>query len=157
MKAKLTILVVVLSVAAALAVYSTQLRTAKAAAFDAKSPQPGSANADAAAQGPTFTRDIAPIVFDHCANCHRPGEVAPFALTSYKEVKKHARQIADLTSDRVMPPWKPEHGYGDFIGERRLDDDQIKLIGQRPRVTPRPCRRCRSSPRVGCSASRTWW
>jgi mono/diheme cytochrome c family protein len=130
MKAKLTILAVVLSVAAALAVYSIQLHAAKAATFDAKSPQPGAANADAAAQGPTFTRDIAPIVFDHCANCHRPGEVAPFALTSYKEVKKHARQIADLTSDRVMPPWKPEHGYGDFIGERRLNDDQIKLIGE---------------------------
>lgn len=76
----------------------------------------------------TFTRDIAPIVFANCVSCHRPGEVAPFALTNYREVRKHASQIADVTEQRFMPPWKPEAGHGDFIGARLLTEPQIKLI-----------------------------
>jgi hypothetical protein len=77
---------------------------------------------------PTFSHDIAPIVFDNCVSCHRPGEVAPFSLSSYDDVKKRASQIATVTGDRYMPPWKPEPGFGHFTGERRLIDAQIKLI-----------------------------
>jgi hypothetical protein len=82
----------------------------------------------AAAAAPTFSHDIAPIVYDNCVSCHRPGEVAPFSLFTYDDVKKRAEQIVDVTGDRYMPPWKPEPGYGHFIGERRLTDAQIKLI-----------------------------
>ncbi len=76
----------------------------------------------------TFTHDIAPIVYANCVSCHRPGQVAPFALMSYSDLKKRAEQIVTVTQSRYMPPWKPEPGYGDFIGERRLSDEQIKLI-----------------------------
>jgi hypothetical protein len=78
---------------------------------------------------PTFNRHIAPIVFEHCASCHRPGEVAPFSLLSYADVKKRAEQLAQVTSRRFMPPWKSVEGHGRFIGERRLTKDQIELIG----------------------------
>jgi len=78
----------------------------------------------------TFTKDIAPIVYNNCVSCHRPGEVAPFSLLDYKDVRRHAKEIADLTHSRVMPPWKPEIGFGDFKGVRRLSDQQIDLLQQ---------------------------
>lgn len=77
----------------------------------------------------TFSRDIAPIVNANCVACHRAGEVAPFPLTSYEEVAKHAKQIARVTGDRIMPPWKPEENYGHFCNERRLTEPEIALIG----------------------------
>ena len=72
--------------------------------------------------------DIAPILFNNCVSCHRPGEVAPFSLLDYKSARKHAKEIGDQTATRSMPPWKPEPGFGDFIGVRRLNDAQISLI-----------------------------
>jgi mono/diheme cytochrome c family protein len=77
---------------------------------------------------PTFGADIAPLVHSNCAVCHREGEAAPFSLLSYRDVKKHARQIVDITSRKVMPPWKPDAACGHFIGERRLSDGQIDLL-----------------------------
>src|SRR5439155_16239103 len=82
-------------------------------------------------RGPvTFSRDVAPIVFQKCAGCHRPGQSAPFALLTYEEIKKHARQIAEVTQRRYMPPWLPEPGYGEFAFDRRLSVDQIETIQQ---------------------------
>ena len=82
-------------------------------------------------RGPvTFSRDVAPIVFQKCAGCHRPGQSAPFALLTYEEIKKHARQIAEVTQRRYMPPWLPEPGYGEFALDRRLGSDQIGIIQQ---------------------------
>jgi hypothetical protein len=78
----------------------------------------------------TFSRDIAPILYAQCAACHREGETAPFALVTYDDARKHAKQIADVTSRRIMPPWKAEHGFGDFLAERRLSDVQIDAIGK---------------------------
>jgi tetratricopeptide (TPR) repeat protein/mono/diheme cytochrome c family protein len=77
---------------------------------------------------PTFTRDIAPIVYANCATCHRPGEAAPFSLLSYADVKGRARQVAEVTASRYMPPWPPEPGHGEFQGERRLTEAQIATI-----------------------------
>src|SRR6266545_2729494 len=56
----------------------------------------------------TFNKDIAPIIFNNCASCHRPNAVAPFSLLSYQDVKKRAKQIAYVTEKRIMPPWKPD-------------------------------------------------
>ncbi|MDP8990126.1 MAG: redoxin domain-containing protein [Acidobacteriota bacterium] len=75
-----------------------------------------------------FAHDIAPIIYRDCAPCHRPGEAGPFSLLTYQDVKSHARQIADVTRRRYMPPWAPQAGYGHFAGERRLSDAQIQLI-----------------------------
>lgn len=78
----------------------------------------------------TFNKDIAPIIFKHCAPCHHPGEVAPFSLLNYSDVKKRAKLISLVTQSRYMPPWKPEPGYGDFRGARRLTDEEIGMIKQ---------------------------
>jgi hypothetical protein len=78
----------------------------------------------------TFNKDIAPIVFQQCSSCHRPGEVAPFALLNYRDLSKRAKLIQSVTKDRIMPPWKAEAGGLHFEDERRLTDDQISLIDQ---------------------------
>jgi tetratricopeptide (TPR) repeat protein len=97
----------------------------------------------------TFNKDIAPILFEHCVTCHRPidgstsagprgadapGELcvagAPFSLLDYQNAHRHAREIADATRARVMPPWLPVPGHGEFVNERRLNDDQIASIEQ---------------------------
>ena len=77
---------------------------------------------------PTYNKDIAPILNSQCAECHRPGEVAPFSLLTYSDAAKRASLIAAVTAKRFMPPWKPEPGYGSFQHERRLTDDQLALI-----------------------------
>ena len=79
---------------------------------------------------PTFTRDIAPIIFQNCSTCHRPGQSAPFNLLNYQDVKKHMKEIAEVTARRYMPPWLPEPGYGDFAGARLLSAQQIGAIQQ---------------------------
>src|SRR5437763_14117682 len=84
--------------------------------------------ATAGAAPPTFNKDIAPILYQHCATCHRPGEVAPFSLLTYQDAAKRAKLIATVTERRYMPPWKAEPGYGHFANERRLTDAQIALI-----------------------------
>jgi hypothetical protein len=80
-------------------------------------------------EGPvTFSKEIAPIVFKNCTPCHRPGESGPFDLLSYADVKKHARDIASVTARRIMPPWLPEPGYGEFESDRRLADRDLSLL-----------------------------
>jgi hypothetical protein len=78
----------------------------------------------------TFTKDVAPIIFNHCAGCHRPGEAAPFALLNYNDVRKRARLIVRVTEDRVMPPWHAEKGSFVFHGDRRLTVKQIDTLAQ---------------------------
>lgn len=82
----------------------------------------------ASAQALTFAHDIAPIVYEHCATCHRPGESGPFPLLTFEDVKKHARQIVTVTQSHYMPPWLPQAGYGDFADENRLTAEQIRKI-----------------------------
>ena len=84
----------------------------------AASPQPASSSQPQV----TFNRDIAPIIFHSCANCHRPGEAAPFSLLTYADVKKHARQIAEVTRTRNMPPWLPAPQELKFADEMRLPE-----------------------------------
>src|SRR5678815_4369414 len=86
------------------------------------------AQAPAPKTSPTFNKDIAPILYQNCAICHRTGEVAPFPLMTYQDASKRAKLIATVTEKRYMPPWKAEHGYGDFANERRLSDEQIAMI-----------------------------
>jgi len=87
----------------------------------------GGANVSSA--GPvTFAHDVAPILIGHCGACHHPEGPAPFSLLTYASAKQHATQIAAVTERRVMPPWKSEPGYGDFIGQQPLSSDQIEVL-----------------------------
>ena len=88
-------------------------------------PRPASPHADPPV---TFNHDIAPIMFRSCAMCHRPGEAGPFSLLTYSDAKKHARQIAEVTRSRAMPPWLPEPQELTFADEMRLPDAEINLI-----------------------------
>jgi hypothetical protein len=76
----------------------------------------------------TFSRDIAPIVFRYCAPCHHSGEAGPFPLLTYGDLKSHARQIADITSKRLMPPWLPSTEGVAFEEDSHLSDEQIGLF-----------------------------
>lgn len=78
----------------------------------------------------TFNRDVAPILFANCSECHRPEEAAPFSLLNYQDASRHAAQIAAVTKSRFMPPWHPVKGFGHFGNERRLTDAEIALIQQ---------------------------
>jgi Flp pilus assembly protein TadD len=81
-------------------------------------------------QAVTFTRQIAPLIFEHCVGCHHPDGPAPFSLATYADVRPRARLIASVTEKRLMPPWKSVPGYGEFIGHRHLAGQQIGLIRQ---------------------------
>ena len=80
------------------------------------------------ASAQTFSRDVAPIVFDACVSCHRAGGPGPFALTTYDEVRRRATQIAQVTRSRFMPPWKVAPSVGHFVGQRLLTDPEIETI-----------------------------
>ncbi len=79
---------------------------------------------------PTFATDVAPIIYNHCSSCHRPGQAAPFSLLSYEDVKRRATLIVSATGRRYMPPWHatPAPGFPEFRDNRRLADADIATI-----------------------------
>ena len=78
---------------------------------------------------PTFSKDVAPIIFKNCAGCHRPGEIAPMSLLTYEEARPWAKAIRDEVGDRHMPPWHADAPAGTFHNERLLSDaDRATLI-----------------------------
>jgi len=77
---------------------------------------------------PTWARDVAPLLFDHCVACHRPGEVAPFPLLTADDAADHAEQIARACRIRYMPPWSAEPSDPPFVGTRGLTEAQIALL-----------------------------
>jgi peroxiredoxin len=76
----------------------------------------------------TFTKQIAPIFNQHCVTCHRPGQVAPFALTSYDEAAGWAETIAEVVDAGRMPPWHASPKFGHFSNDARLSDSEKELI-----------------------------
>ena len=84
---------------------------------------------EAAPQPPvTFSKDIAPILFNRCGRCHHPNGPAPFSLLTYADARPRATLIALATKKRDMPPWKAEPGYGEFAGQQPLADTEIDVI-----------------------------
>lgn len=81
-----------------------------------------------AGEAPTFTKDVAPIIFGNCTQCHRPGEAGSISFRTYDEVKNSARLIAKVSESRYMPPWKVTPGHGDFVNQRGLSDAQIATL-----------------------------
>jgi hypothetical protein len=109
---------------------------------------PGLAGQSPASSTVTFSEHVAPIVFANCTSCHREGEAAPFALTTYAEARPLARQIARMVQRREMPLWLPEKTDFAFAHARGLDDEQIAVIqrwvaggapeGDRAKLPPLP-------------------
>jgi hypothetical protein len=96
---------------------------------------------------PTFSRDVAPILYARCVPCHHDGGAAPFSLIAYEDAARRATQLARVTERRFMPPWKASLGAA-YVGERRLGADEIATlrrwadarapIGDRAAIPPPP-------------------
>jgi hypothetical protein len=99
---------------------------ASAAAALAAAPQsPSSAPNDGS---PTFSRDVAPIVYSKCASCHRPGEVAPMSLLTFRDVRPWAASIREKVRTRAMPPWHADRQHGRFRNDLSLSEREIETI-----------------------------
>jgi len=80
-------------------------------------------------EGPTFTKDVAPILYDNCVTCHRPDNIAPMALLEYTDARPWARSIKDLVVAREMPPWQADHTNSMKFGNvRYLEQHEIDTI-----------------------------
>ena len=85
-------------------------------------------SASSSKKGATFSKDVAPIFFKNCAECHRPGEAAPMSLLSYKDARPWARSIKEKVATREMPPWHADPHFGEFSNDRRLKQSDIDTI-----------------------------
>jgi peroxiredoxin/mono/diheme cytochrome c family protein len=77
----------------------------------------------------TYHRDILPILQNHCQECHRPGQVGPFSLMTYKQAVNWASDIKEYTQSRQMPPWKAVEGPA-FDNDRRMPAADIAKIAE---------------------------
>src|ERR1700720_4005438 len=84
--------------------------------------------AQSTAATPVFSKDIAPIIYQHCASCHRAGEIAPMSLLSYDEVRPWAASIREEVAMGAMPPWHSSAPRGQFSNDRRLSDAEKESI-----------------------------
>ena len=82
----------------------------------------------AGAAPPTFTKDVAPILYNNCVSCHRQGDIAPMALLSYQDARPWAKAIKSRVVGREMPPWGADPHYGKFNDDRSLTQQQIDTI-----------------------------
>ncbi|HEY7285201.1 MAG TPA: hypothetical protein VH497_07155 [Vicinamibacterales bacterium] len=78
----------------------------------------------------TFTKDVAPIFYKNCTNCHRPGEIAPMSLLTYKDARPWVRSIGTKVANGSMPPWHADPAYGHFLNDRRLSDAEKATIAK---------------------------
>jgi hypothetical protein len=76
----------------------------------------------------TFNKDVAPIFFKACVECHRAGEIAPFSLMTYKEARPWARSIKEKVVTREMPPWHADPAHGKFANDRSLSQKELDTI-----------------------------
>jgi hypothetical protein len=86
------------------------------------------ANNNIAPKNVTFTKNVAPILFKSCAECHRPGEVAPFSVLNYRDVRPWAKSIREKVVSKEMPPWHADPNHGEFLNDRRLTQTEIDTI-----------------------------
>jgi peroxiredoxin len=101
------------------------VRQAEAEAVGCPINRPSGSPAPSAA---TYCREIAPIFQSHCVECHRPGQIGPFSLTTYRNSASWSAAIADAVEDGRMPPWHANPKYGHFANDARLTDREKRLI-----------------------------
>src|SRR5207245_11800309 len=76
----------------------------------------------------TYTRDVARILQVKCQQCHRPNDVAPFALMTYDDAVTYAADIKTALNNKTMPPWKPVPGFNNFSDSFAITDDERNTI-----------------------------
>src|SRR5437763_14258067 len=104
--------------------------------------------ASAALAGPTFNKDVAPILYQSCIGCHRPGDIAPMSLLDYKSARPWAKAIREAVLTRKMPPWFADPSFGAFSNDARLSNQEIEIVkawvdsgsdeGRRQDLPPQP-------------------
>jgi hypothetical protein len=77
---------------------------------------------------PTYSKDVAPILYKHCTTCHRPGEIAPMSLLTYASARPYAKSIRDELRDGNMPPWHADAPHGTFLNERWISDQDKDVL-----------------------------
>ena len=83
----------------------------------------------AASQGPTFYKDVLPIMQAHCQECHRPGEIGPFSLMSYEAARPWAKSIRQAVLTKKMPPWHADDAHSTKMGnDRSLTESEIQTL-----------------------------
>jgi len=88
----------------------------------------GQASGLKSANAMTFSKNVAPIFFKNCAECHRPGEAAPFSVLTYKDARPWAKSIREKVVSREMPPWHADPHFSEFKNDRRLTQSEIDTI-----------------------------
>ncbi len=88
----------------------------------------GAPATEAAGPVPTFAKDVAPILYNRCAECHRATMFAPMSLVTYEEVRPWARAIKSKVVKREMPPWHADAPAGVFKDDPRLSQQEIDTI-----------------------------
>jgi hypothetical protein len=76
----------------------------------------------------TYAKDVAPILYKNCTECHRPGMSAPMSLMTYEETRPWARAVKQRVVKREMPPWSADPAHGRFKNDPRLDQRDIDTI-----------------------------
>ena len=86
--------------------------------------------ASAAPQEVTFARDVAPILYENCVECHRPGSFAPMSLLTYENARLYAPLMKARVQTRQMPPWHVDQTVGiqDYANDASLTDEEIATI-----------------------------
>lgn len=82
------------------------------------------------AQSINWANDIAPILYQHCAGCHRDGGLGHFSLIGYADAFTNRYEIQNATGERRMPPWMPDPSYRTYAHENRLNDAEIQKISE---------------------------
>jgi hypothetical protein len=107
---------------------TTVAAAALCAAVGLASAHAGAQSPAAKSATPTFNKDVAPIFYKNCTNCHRPGELAPMSLLTYKDARPWVKSIATHVAKGTMPPWHADPAYGEFVNDRRLSDAERDTI-----------------------------
>jgi mono/diheme cytochrome c family protein len=92
------------------------------------SPSGSASDARKVARTVTFSKDVAPIFNKHCVECHRPNDIAPMALMSFKDARPWARSIKEKVVTREMPPWSADPKHGEFANDKRMTEAEIDTI-----------------------------
>src|SRR5437868_15047529 len=89
---------------------------------------PLSAVALASGEAPTYSKDVAPILYKHCAGCHHSNDIAPMSLITYKEARPWAASIKEAVVRRRMPPWMADPHFGKWSNDPTLTEAEIAAI-----------------------------
>src|SRR5438093_13761665 len=88
----------------------------------------GAAMAAEVSSGPTFNKDVLPVLQKNCQTCHRPGQIAPMSFLDYKSTRPWAKAMKVAVETRKMPPWFADHHYGQFENDRTLPQKDIDIM-----------------------------